>query len=107
VRHPREDQPALITDAPASLDDEYDRRRKRYAIMMAVRALCVIAAAMTYRVSWLLAVVFVVGGAVLPWCAVLLANDGPPKRARRFRRYGGPPGERALPAGDDERTIDG
>jgi len=34
--------PTLITDAPESLDDEFDRRRKRYAIMMSLRALCVI-----------------------------------------------------------------
>ncbi len=105
--HPRDDQPALITDAPESLDDEYNRRRKRYAIMMALRAIFVIAAALTYRVSWILAVAFVVGGAVLPWCAVLLANDGPPKKARAFQGYAGRPGERALPAGNDERTIDG
>ena len=47
MRHPRDDQPALITDAPESRDDEFDHRRKRYAIMMALRAVCVIAAAVT------------------------------------------------------------
>ena len=107
MRHPRDDQPALITDAPESLDDEFDRRRKRYAIMMALRAVCVIAAALIYRVSWLLAISLIVGGAVLPWCAVLLANDRPPKSARRLRHDAGGSGERALPAGKDDRTIDG
>ena len=113
MRHPREDQPALITDAPESLDDEFDRRRKRYAITMAVRALCVLAAALTYHVSWLLAVGFAVGGAVLPWCAVLLANDRPPRKAREVRRYYGGSDEKALTSRDkappppDERTVDG
>lgn len=107
MRHPRDDQPALITDAPESLDDEFDHRRKRYAIMMALRAVCIIAAAVTYRVSLLLAIGLIVGGAVLPWCAVLLANDRPPKSARRLRRPPGGSDERALPAGSDDRTIEG
>lgn len=114
VRHPRDDDPVLITDAPENLDDEFDHRRKRYAIMMAMRAACVIAAALTYRVSWILALALVVGGAILPWCAVILANDRPPKRANRWNRYHGRPTEKqlerrnkALPAAKDDRTIDG
>jgi len=115
VRHPREDQPVLITDAPENLDDEFDRRRKRYAIMMSLRALCVIAAAVLYHVSWILAVVCIVGGAVLPWCAVILANDRPPKKAHRpVRRYYGGSEEKQLtsrvkspPTGPDEHTIEG
>jgi Flp pilus assembly protein TadB len=107
VRHTREHEATLITDAPESLDDEFDRRRKRYAIMMGLRALCVIAAAVTYSVSLLLALALIVGGAVLPWCAVILANDRPPRRARRFRRYAGGSGQRALPPGQDSRTVDG
>lgn len=113
MRHPREDPPVLITDAPESLDDEFDRRRKRYAIMMALRALCVIAAALTYRVSWLLAVALVVGGAVLPWCAVILANDGPAKKSRQWRRYHGETTgkalesrQKALPPARDGQTVD-
>ncbi len=75
--------------------------------MMALRAVCIIAAAVLYRVSWVLAIALIVGGAVLPWCAVLLANDRPPKRARRRRHHAGGSGERALPAGTDDRTIEG
>ena len=70
----------LITTAHESGDDEYDRRRKKYAIMMTLRALCVLGAALTYRVSIVLALAFVVGGMVLPWCAVIIANDGPAKK---------------------------
>jgi hypothetical protein len=98
----------LITSAPESSDDEYDRRRKKYAIMMSTRALCVLAAALTYRVSIWLALAFVVGGMVLPWCAVIIANDGPAKkRAPRPIYRPGAGQERALTAGDDGRTVDG
>ena len=115
MRHPREDHPSLITDAPESLDDEFDRRRKRYAIMMSLRALCVIGAALTYRVSWILAVVLIVGGAILPWCAVILANDRAPKKSRRKNGYhhGGPSGkalesrQKALPPAREDQTVDG
>jgi hypothetical protein len=102
------DEPVLITTAPESTEDEYDRRRKKYAIMMTLRAVCVIAAATTYRVSMWLALTFVVGGMVLPWCAVIIANDRPAKK--RSERVGHRPDlrtERALPPGEDGRVVDG
>lgn len=104
----RADEPMLITSAPESNDDEYDRRRKKYAIMMSLRAICVIAAATTYQVSIVLSLAFIVGGMVLPWCAVIIANDGPAKKRAPKPTYR--PGlgtERALTSGDDGRTIDG
>jgi hypothetical protein len=106
MRRSRSDPAVVITTAPESTDDDYDHRRKRYALMMAGRAACVIAAALTYRVSIVLALVLIVGGAILPWCAVILANDRPPKK-RQGRRFRGTPGERALPSGQDDRVIDG
>jgi Flp pilus assembly protein TadB len=107
MRRPQADQPVLITTAPESNDDEFDRRRKRYAVMMGLRALCVIGAAASYHVSMALAMLFVVAGIVLPWCAVLIANDRPPKKRARQVSRGGAPTELALPAGTDERVVDG
>jgi Flp pilus assembly protein TadB len=107
VRRTHGDQAALITTAPQDASDEYDKRRKKYAIMMATRALCVILAAVTYQVSFALAMVFVVAGVVLPWCAVLIANDRPPKRRVADLGYVSVPVERALPAGTDDRVVDG
>ncbi len=102
------DEPLLITTAPERSDDEYDRRRTKYAIMMALRAVCVIAAALTYRVSIALALVFVVGGMVLPWCAVIIANDRPAKkRGDRLIHRPDLGAERALPPGKDGRTVEG
>jgi DUF3099 family protein len=95
MRRSRHDEPVLITTAPESADDEYDRRRKRYAIMMAGRALAVIAAALTYKYSLVLALGFVVAGGILPWSAVIMANDRPPKK-RQGPAYGVPNTERAL-----------
>ena len=105
MRRSRSPEPVLITSAPDSHDDEYDHRRKRYAIMMAMRAVCVIVAALTYRYSLWLALSFVVGGAILPWSAVIMANDRPPKKHARRAGYGAGSGERALPAGESDHPI--
>ena len=75
--------------------------------MMTLRGICVIGAALLYQVSLWLALALVAGGAVLPWCAVLIANDGPAKKRARPNRYLPPPPERALPSTDDGRTIEG
>ncbi len=109
MRRAHHDEVALITSAPESSDDEYDRRRKKYAIMMAIRALCVVLAALTYQISLLLALAFVVGGMVLPWCAVIIANDRPARKRATVSRFHGDAGaERALTAGEDPtRTVDG
>jgi len=82
-----------------SPEEEFQRRRRRYAILMATRALCVIAAVLTYRISLILALGLVAGGAILPWCAVIIANGRLLDRRRR-RRVGIPSfrHQRALPA---------
>jgi Flp pilus assembly protein TadB len=108
MRRSHADEPVLITTAAERSDDEYDRRRKKYAIMMALRAVCVLAAALTYRTSMWLALAFVVGGILLPWCAVIIANDRPAKkRGERLGSHADLRTERALPPGDDGRTVDG
>ncbi len=107
MRRSHADQPALITSAPESSDDQFDRRRKKYAIMMSLRAACVVAAACTYRVSVVLALLFVVGGMVLPWCAVIIANDRPARKRAPAPVRPGMSTERALPSADDGRTLDG
>ena len=112
MRRTRVVQPTLITNVPLSHDDEYDRRRKKYAIMMSIRAACVIAAGCTYRLSVPLALAFVVGGMFLPWCAVLIANDRPARKRQPQTGFIAMPTERALPAGadkrdDEDRTVDG
>lgn len=79
----------MITEAPVNVDDEFDHRRKRYLVMMTLRAVCIVGAASTFRISGWLAAAFVVAAAVLPWAAVLIANDRPPKKELQFRRFVG------------------
>jgi Flp pilus assembly protein TadB len=107
MRRAHAEQPALITSAPESNDAEFDRRRKRYAVMMGLRALCVIGAALSYNHSTVLALLFVVGGIVLPWCAVIIANDRPARKRAQHPPLATGPAERALPAGQDGRVVDG
>ena len=97
----------MITTAPQASGDEFDQRKKKYAIMMGTRALCVILAASTYHLSLFVSLAFAVAGVVLPWCAVLIANDRPPKRRGVPLGHVTVPTERALPAGTDERVVDG
>jgi hypothetical protein len=85
-RH-RADRPILITEAPINADEEFEHRRRRYLLMMVLRALCIVGAASTFRVSGWLAAAFVAAAVVLPWAAVLIANDRPPKQELRFRRF--------------------
>lgn len=92
------EQPVLITEAQLSLEDQHNARRRKYAVMMAVRVVCLISAAVFYRIPWLMAI-FAAGAVALPWMAVLIANDRPPKKALKVNRYGGHPApDRALPA---------
>jgi len=98
----------LITEAQPSLDDQYQARRRKYALMMGIRAVCLVLAAVFYRVPWALPVL-AAAAVALPWMAVLIANDRPPKRAmhvHRFARHPAP--DRALePPPDRSRVIEG
>jgi Flp pilus assembly protein TadB len=78
--------PVLITEARPSLAAEHAARKKRYAITMGIRALCVVLAAVSYHIPWLM-LIFAVLGTVLPWVAVIMANDGPPKNKARAYGY--------------------
>lgn len=100
MRTPRRapDETILITEAPISLDNQHAARRKKYAIMMTLRVVCLLSAVAVAQWSIVVALLLLVGGAILPWCAVLIANDRPPKKAERVARYGGSGRERALPA---------
>lgn len=88
MRRHQADAPLVITEAPPNPRDEYNYRRKRYLITMSIRILCLILAAVFYRVVWLFPI-FVVGAMALPWVAVVLANDRLPTHASRFQRYSG------------------
>ena len=83
---PRRSEPVLITEAQTSRLDEHAARKKRYAITMAVRGVCLVLAAVFYQVVWLM-LIFAVLGTILPWFAVIMANDRPPKKRQHVHRY--------------------
>jgi uncharacterized membrane protein len=106
--HGRDGEPVLITAAEPSLDEQLKRRQRRYLLMMSTRLACLVLAAVFYQTWWLLAI-FIAGAVVLPWMAVLIANDRPPKKAEKVNRYGGHPDPgRAITASTrDSRVIEG
>jgi hypothetical protein len=106
----RDRRPVLITDARPSPRDELRFREIRYAIMMAIRAVALVIAAVLVSAHapllWLWLPVCGIGMVVVPWLAVIWANDRLPKKRLRLRRREPPTGPRALPAEHPPRVID-
>jgi hypothetical protein len=104
----RRNQPVLITDAAEDPEKEIRRREIRYVAMMLTRALCLLGGAILVVQKpplWgLWASLCVVGMVLLPWLAVILANDRPPIR-RQPGSPSQPSGPAALPA-SEHRVID-
>ncbi|TFV53201.1 DUF3099 domain-containing protein [Blastococcus sp. TF02A-35] len=82
----RRSEPLLITEAQTSLADQHAARKRRYAITMAIRAVALILAAVFYKIVWLM-IILAILGTVLPWIAVVMANDRPPKKKTEMRGY--------------------
>jgi hypothetical protein len=97
-------RPVLITDAARSQDDQLRSRTHRYVFMMLVRAACVIVFAVLVATRppmlWLWLLLVGAAAVVLPWTAVILANDRPPKDKYRHFHKGDrtPPAPPSLPA---------
>ncbi|HEU4346178.1 MAG TPA: DUF3099 domain-containing protein [Actinoplanes sp.] len=85
----QQDRPVLITDAARSQSEQLRSREIRYVTMMSLRAGCLILGAVLISIRppllplWL--VLCAAGMVFLPWAAVLIANDRPPKsKAERY-----------------------
>jgi hypothetical protein len=100
----RRPDPVLITEAAPSMAEQHRARKKRYTITMSLRTVCLILAAVSYHIVWLMAI-FVVLMVVLPGIAVIMANDGPPKKRVTIQRPP-PPTDRLLEAPRPARVID-
>ncbi|WP_448616358.1 DUF3099 domain-containing protein [Modestobacter sp. URMC 112] len=99
-------EPVLITEAEPSLADQHAARKKRYVITMAIRGVSLVMAAVFYQTVWLM-LIFAVLGTVLPWIAVVMANDRPPKKRLHVNRYVAPRPDRILESGTTPpRVID-
>jgi len=80
--------PVLITEAAPSLFDQHNARKRRYIITMGVRAVCLILATVFYQTLWVMGV-FAILAIILPWVAVMVANDRPPKKSQDAHRFRG------------------
>ena len=90
-------RPILITAAAPAYEVQHRQRVRKYLTIMSFRFPCLILAALAYG-QWhngLLSLAIVAVSIPLPWIAVLIANDRPPRRADEPRRFDGP--ERRTP----------
>src|SRR5438270_8791765 len=81
--------PVLITSAAPSYEEEHRARVRKYLTLMAFRVPALILAAVAYG-AWhngLISVLIVAASVPLPWMAVLIANDRPPRRSDEPRRF--------------------
>jgi hypothetical protein len=74
--HRGSDRPAVfpITGARRSLTEDVHQREVRYLVSMGIRTACIVAAILVPY--WPLRALFIVGGLVLPYIAVVMANAG-------------------------------
>jgi hypothetical protein len=103
VKSERDDTPVLITEAAPSYEEEYAARKRKYLTMMLLRLPCLVLAGVFHDIWWL-ALGFVLLSVPLPWIAVLIANDRPPRKAEQVNRYERTP--MAIDRGDHP-VIDG
>jgi DUF3099 family protein len=82
-------RPVLITAAAPAYEEQHRARVRKYLTIMAFRIPALILAAVAYGVwqNGLVSLVILVASIPLPWIAVLIANDRPPRRAEEPRRY--------------------
>ena len=84
-----QDAPVLITEAQASYDVQHRARVKKYSILMAFRIPALVIAAVVYSATmiWWIPLLIVAASIPLPWMAVLIANDRPPRSGEEVNRY--------------------
>ncbi|MBS9532019.1 DUF3099 domain-containing protein [Mycobacterium sp. M1] len=86
-------QPVLITTAAPSYEQQHRERVRKYLTMMAFRVPALLLAALAYG-AWhngLISLAILAASIPLPWMAVLIANDRPPRRPDEPRRYDAEP----------------
>lgn len=84
-----EGRPVLITRAAPAYEEQHRARVRKYLTLMSFRVPALILAAMAYGIwhNGLISLAIIVLSIPLPWMAVLIANDRPPRRAEEPRRY--------------------
>jgi len=96
-----EGRPVLITVAARPYEDEHRERVRKYMTLMAFRIPALVLAAVAYGIwhNGLISLAIVAVSLPLPWMAVLIANDRPPRRAEEPRRFDKPNNQAGLGSG--------
>ncbi|WAC55226.1 DUF3099 domain-containing protein [Gordonia sp. SL306] len=113
----RDDRDAfLITDAQQSLEDQQRARVRKYLTLMAFRVPALVIAGIVYSSTHngLLALAIVAISIPIPWVAVLIANDRPPRKRGEAPQYKygadhsvvGPMSLGGPAAGPESRVVD-
>jgi DUF3099 family protein len=84
-------RPVLITAAAPSYEVQHRQRVRKYLTLMAFRIPALVLAAVAYGMwhNGLVSLLIVAASIPLPWMAVLIANDRPPRGAEEPRRFDG------------------
>ncbi len=100
--------PVLITEAAPSLEQQHRARVRRYLLIMGFRIPCLLLAAFAYGLwhNWAISLIIIGISLPLPWIAVLIANDRPPRRKDEPSRWDERRAAKALESGQ-HRAIDG
>ncbi|MEO3757519.1 DUF3099 domain-containing protein [Mycobacterium sp. B14F4] len=82
-------RPVLITRAAPAYEEQHRQRVRKYLTIMSFRIPALILAAIAYGIwhNGLISLAILVASIPLPWIAVLIANDRPPRRPEEPRRY--------------------
>lgn len=82
-------RPVLITAAEPSYDEQHRARVRKYLTLMSFRIPALILAAVAYGLwhNGLISLAILAVSLPLPWMAVLIANDRPPRRGNEPRRF--------------------
>src|ERR1700736_6813309 len=81
--------PVLITRAAPAYEEQHRQRVRKYLTLMFWRIPALIFAAVAYGIwhNGLVSLAIILVSVPLPWMAVLIANDRPPRRGGGPRRY--------------------
>ncbi|MGE2836710.1 DUF3099 domain-containing protein [Mycobacterium sp. SMC-4] len=82
-------RPVLITRAAPAYEEQHRQRVRKYLTLMSFRIPSLILAAVAYGIwhNGLISLAIILVAIPLPWMAVLIANDRPPRSAEEPRRY--------------------
>lgn len=84
-----EGRPVLITRAAPAYEEQHRARVRKYLTIMSFRVPALLLAALAYSIwhNGLISLAILIASIPLPWVAVLIANDRPPRRLEEPRRY--------------------